>query len=118
MLIQHLQFYKLQSFTIVLEVACVALLNSYHSFPSSQGRTVKTKLKHAVMDILDNCGKFVKTLHSTVGTTYPQDNHPLGEKGRQGLVVWLVGWLVACLLLCFIFLLFIHIILDSFHFDC
>ena len=65
--------------TRVLELACVALLNIYHSYPSNQGKMVKSKLKNGVADILDNCLRFSGVLKCSIGVTYTKDNHPLGK---------------------------------------
>jgi len=60
-----------------LELACVALLNCHHSFPSSQGRTIKTILESSIKLILQSVVKFVSVLTQSVGHKYSKENHPL-----------------------------------------
>jgi len=60
-----------------LEIACLALLNSYHSYPVSEGRLVKSNLKNAILDILENCSSFSSVLLNSIGSKYTNDNHPL-----------------------------------------
>jgi len=59
-----------------LELAGVALLNSYHSLPSALGTTLKGRLKNAIQGILENSCSFATTLLNSVGKTFPKDQHP------------------------------------------
>ena len=65
---------------LLLELACVALINMFHSYPSAQGRMVKSKLKNGVGDILDNCSRFTAVLLNSIGVKYNKDSHPLGKE--------------------------------------
>lgn len=65
---------------LLLELACVALMNMFHSYPSAQGRMVKSKLKNGVGDILDNCSRFTAVLLNSIGVKYNKDSHPLGKE--------------------------------------
>lgn len=62
-----------------LELACVALLNGYHSFPGrSQGATIKKYLETGVKVVLESAGRFASILQASMGKKYPTvDDHPL-----------------------------------------
>jgi len=67
----------MHSVCAALELACVALLNSHHSFPSSQGRTIKSMIESSIKLILKSVVKFVSVLVQSVGQKYSKENHPL-----------------------------------------
>ena len=64
-----------------LELACVALLNSYHSLPGrNQGVTVKKCLASGIQVVLESAARFAKIMLVNVGKKYPSVNdHPLGK---------------------------------------
>jgi len=63
-----------------LELACVAMLGAFHSFPSDGGTQVRASLKEAVGNIFEALLMFLATLFETVGRKYPPSSHPLVNK--------------------------------------
>eukprot|EP00088_Acartia_fossae_P070525 TRINITY_DN9470_c0_g1_i7.p1 TRINITY_DN9470_c0_g1~~TRINITY_DN9470_c0_g1_i7.p1 ORF type:complete len:368 (-),score=76.28 TRINITY_DN9470_c0_g1_i7:128-1231(-) len=60
------------------EIACVALLNTYHTLPSSEGATLKSFLTDGIKVVFESAVKFASCLLQSVGQTYTSpDNHPL-----------------------------------------
>jgi len=60
-----------------LELACVATIAFFHSFPSDAGMAVRLALKEAIKHILDSCLSFVKTLNETLGKKFSANSHPI-----------------------------------------
>jgi len=60
-----------------LEIATVALLNSFHSLPSSEGKLVRNKLKSGLTDIFEHCVSFSTALLNSVESSFTNQDHPL-----------------------------------------
>merc|ERR1719430_475845 len=66
-----------------LELACVAILAAYHSFPTDAGVAVTTSLKEAIKTIFDSCLRLVKTLNETLGKKFSSNSHPILQSFGQ-----------------------------------
>jgi len=60
-----------------LELACVALIAAYHSFPSDAGQAVRIAMKEALQSVFEACQNFVKTLSETLGKKFSANSHPI-----------------------------------------
>jgi len=60
-----------------LELACVALIAAFHSFPSDAGLAVRAALKEALKSVFESCLNFVKTLTETLGKKFSANSHPI-----------------------------------------
>jgi len=60
-----------------LELACVALIAAYHSFPSDAGQAVRVSLKESLQSAFEACQSFVKTLSETLGKKFSANSHPI-----------------------------------------
>jgi len=66
-----------------LELACVALIAAFHSFPSDAGLAVRAALKEALKSVLESCLEFVKTMSDTLGRKFPANSHPILQSFGQ-----------------------------------
>jgi len=66
-----------------LEIACVALLAAFHSFPCDAGITVRSEFKVNVKGLIDSCICFAKTLTETLGKKFASNNHPILQSFGQ-----------------------------------
>jgi len=66
-----------------LELACVAILGAFHSFPSDGGTQVRRSLKEPLVKIFESLLEFIRTLIDTVGRKFPPSSHPLVGKFAQ-----------------------------------
>eukprot|EP00092_Neocalanus_flemingeri_P022021 GFUD01023880.1.p1 GENE.GFUD01023880.1~~GFUD01023880.1.p1 ORF type:complete len:358 (+),score=101.82 GFUD01023880.1:50-1075(+) len=60
-----------------LELACVATIAAFHSFPTDAGLAVRISLKEAIKNVIESCLGFVKTLNETLGKKFPANSHPI-----------------------------------------
>jgi len=60
-----------------LELACVALIAAFHSFPADAGLAVRVAMKEALQSVFESCLTFVKTLSETLGKKFSSNSHPI-----------------------------------------
>ena len=60
-----------------LELACVALLASYHNFPTDAGTNIREVFRERLGVVFTACLGFVKTLANTLGKKFPANSHPI-----------------------------------------
>jgi len=66
-----------------LEMACVAIVGAFHSFPSDCGDMVKTELRKCIKSVFESCLIFIQTLTDTTGKKFTAQNHPLVARFAQ-----------------------------------
>lgn len=65
------------------ELACVAIVGAFHSFPSDGGTLVRCSLQKGLTRIFESCQEFIKTLFDTTGKKFLSSNHPVVAKFAQ-----------------------------------
>ena len=61
----------------LLELACVALLASWHNYPVDTGHTMRTMLRDNISSTLQSVISFIQTLTTSLGHTYSANSHPI-----------------------------------------
>ena len=60
-----------------LELACVALLASYHNLPTDAGASIRDLFRERLDKVCAACLGFIKTLANTLGKKFPSNTHPI-----------------------------------------